>query len=203
MGARFQVNVTNNSTQSTTMILFQKVPDQDWFQGLSVVWKSQRLSPGSKAIFDWSRDFCFVAANTGQLKPGLRFNTDSILSADPNERNNAATLEANGGNCQFSIGQGGQPGKLTIVTSNSIPMQPQFSAGIGMSDAATVIGQARPGMNYQFSADVEYWVAFGNYENGQVLSQNVVNAARISFPNGVTNMKVVLNQDNSYTINPA
>ncbi|MDH4473227.1 MAG: hypothetical protein QE487_11520 [Fluviicola sp.] len=203
MSARYQVTITNNSSQNTTFILFQKDPSQDQYQGLSVVWKSQRLSPRSKATFDWARDFCFVAGNTGQLTPGVKFNDESMMDADPNGSNNAAILDSNGRSCQLGLGQGGQRGRLTLTTGNSVSPQPQFSAGMGMEGSATVIVQARPGMNYQFSPDTEYWIAFGNYEDGQVLNPNVQNAARISFSNGVTKMNVVLNQDGSYTINPA
>ncbi|MES2554642.1 MAG: hypothetical protein V4604_00750 [Bacteroidota bacterium] len=202
MGARFQVNVTNNSAQNTTFILFQKDPNQDQYQGFSVAWKSQRVSPRSKATFDWARDFCFVAANTGPLKPGMEFNTESMMETDPNGSNNSAVLDSNGGGCQLNVGRGGQPGRLTLTTGNVSP-QVQLSAGMGMERSATVIIEARSGMNYQFSPDTEYWIAFGNYQDGQVLQRNVQNSARISFPNGITNMNVVLNQDNSYSINPA
>lgn len=203
MGARYQVNITNNSSQNTTFILFQKDPNQNQYQGLSVVWRSQQLSPRSKATFDWSKDYSFVAGNTGPLMPGTKFNAESMMEADPNGSTNAAVLDSNGRGCQLSMSQGGQPGRLTLMTGNSVSPQPQFSAGMGMEGSATVIVQARPGMNYQFSPDTEYWVAFGNYEIGQVLNPNVQNAARISFQGGVTKMNVVLNQDGSYTINPA
>ena len=200
MNPHYQVNVTNNSIQSTTIILFQKVPNQDWFQGLSLVWNSKRVSPRSKVSFDWTRNYCFVAANTGPLMPGVEFYPDAEQEADPNGQNNAVTLDSNRGNCQFNQDQGRQPGKLYLSTSNSIPPQPQFSAGIGMSNVATVVAQARPNMNYEFSTDVEYWIATGNYVIGQVLSPNIQNAERFVFPTGIFKLNVVLNPDNTYTI---
>lgn len=195
MGARFLVNVTNNSSQNTTFILFQKDPNGDSWQNNSVVWLSKRLNSKSKDTFEWNQNYQFVAGNTGPLMPGVTFNASVITSAD----SNATRLDYDRGSCNFSYEQG-QPGRFVISVSSSIPMNGQISTGIGMSDSATIITQARPNMNYQFSPNTEYWIAFGDYNNGQVLPRDVANAARISFPNGANTMNAVLGVDNQFTI---
>jgi rhizosphere induced protein len=198
MAAHFQVNITNNSSQNITFILFQKDPNSNPYETMSTVWFSKRLYPSSRGTFDWSQNYNFVAGQTGQLMPGVQFNASEMRDTDPNS-NNSIVFGNTGRGYGFTTMQSQPGGRFTISTDPTIP-QGQYSVGMGMSGFATFVSQARPNMNYMFSPNTEHWVAFGNYVTGQVLDSNLQNAVRIVFPSGVTVMNVVLNPNNQFTI---
>lgn len=76
--------------------------------------------------------------------------------------------------------------------------------GIGMSGSPTFVVNAQPNMNLTFTPHPEYWIAFGNFNAGEVIDvQAISNAAKIDFPPGIVAMNVTLNQDNTWEITPS
>ena len=69
-----------------------------------------------------------------------------------------------------------------------------------MSQAATFVTQAQPNMNLVFGTNPEYWVAFGNYQRGQVLDTQNIDAVRVSFPAGVFTMYATLSMNGQWMI---
>lgn len=95
---------------------------------------------------------------------------------------------------------GGQPGMLSVRCEATVPFG-HTSIGIGMSGAATFATQAMPNMMYTFGTSPSYWLAFGNYQQGQVLdAHSIPNAVQLNFPAGVYALTVTLNPDGTYTV---
>lgn len=199
--ATYSVRFINNSQNPGSACVYQKSSAPFYGQLFSLAWFARRVYPGSQATFQWAPDYSFVCAETGTLMPGVVFQTSQQVQADPNNAN-MVTLDQNGGGLQFQGPQpGGQPGTLTARTSNSI----QFgtaSVGIGMSGSATFATGAQPNMNYAFTANPSYWIAFGDYQQGQVLdADSMYNSAALYFGGGNA-LTVTLNPDNTFTVQP-
>ncbi|MNE74108.1 hypothetical protein D3C80_1701610 [compost metagenome] len=116
------------------------------------------------------------------------------------ETSNQISLTYNSGYQFADQTSGDQPGSLYVKMDNTIPLK-QASVGIGMSGAGTFVVQAQPNMNLVFTPNPEYWVAFGNFEQGQTLDmQELTNTEKIDFPPGIKEMTVTLNQDNTWKV---
>ena len=190
----YSVKFINNSQNQGSACLFQQSSAPSYGQVFPLAWFAQRLFPGSQTTFQWTLDYSFVWAQTGTLQPGISFRAAEEVAANPSGANKVTFSQ------QFGpVQPGGQPGSLTIQTQASVQMN-QYSVGIGMSGSATFATQAQPNMNNVFAANPEYWLPFGNYQEGQVLDpNNTGNAVRLDFGGG-TSLSVTLNQNGTYTI---
>ncbi len=198
-GVQYTVIFRNNSTQAGDVCLFQQQPGAP--NAFSLAWFAHYAYPTTDTIFNWSIDYSFIWSETGTLMPGVIFSPSQSWNADLTNRN-AVTLAYNNFFTFEDQHTGPQPGSLYINSQGSVPMN-TASVGIGMSGAGTFVEQARPNLTTVFTPHPEYWITFGLYEQGEVLDpESMNNRAIIAFPPGVYSMTAVLNQDNSWTIEP-
>jgi rhizosphere induced protein len=198
--ANYTVHFVNNSSIIGSFCVFQQVPEMSYANVFALAWFSKFANPGTRVSFSWSLDYCFFWDDTGELVPGITFDDSEILAAGLTE-NNSVTLTKSDGGYQF-IDQktAGNAGSLTILTDTTIPAN-QASVGIGMSGAGTFAIQAEPNINYTFTPHPAYWVAFGNFAEGEVLdTTNLANTAQVIFPANIYAMNVTLNPDSTWTI---
>ena len=203
---RYHILFVNNSPNIGSACLYQlyqKVnSDFDPVPGLmSLAWFAKVIAPATRDVFDWTMDYCFVWAGLGRLKPGNLFKPSQVLPADPSSTNKI-TFSSDGENFSFQNPAEQRPqGNLYI---NAGPFYPnQAAVGIGMSGNGTFAAPARPQWLYSFTPRGTYWIAFGDYKQGQVLDVTQINnPAEIVFPPGIYSMTVTLNRDNSWTIEP-
>ena len=95
---------------------------------------------------------------------------------------------------------GASPGSLQINTDSTIPSD-TFSVGVGMSNSGTYAVQAQPNWDVLFTPTPEYWVVFGTYTQGEVLSiTSSSQTAQVVFPDNVYEMWAILNSNNTWTI---
>ncbi|HEX2205314.1 MAG TPA: hypothetical protein VHG91_18540 [Longimicrobium sp.] len=196
---QYSVTFVNNSNQAGTACLYQQgagsVPNV-----MSLAWFTKFISPNTTMLFRWSLDYSFVWAETGVLVPGVVFDTGQLLPADPSSGSRVQFTQVAGGFTFEGEEQGGSPGSLSIQSSGTIP-QNQAAVGIGMSGRGTFATQAQPNTNVVFTPRPAYWLAFGNFVQGQVLDVGrIPNPVRIDFPPGVYSITATLNRDNSWTI---
>ncbi|MFI5138274.1 MAG: hypothetical protein ACHQIM_10640 [Sphingobacteriales bacterium] len=199
----YSINFFNNSSMPGSICVFQQSPDTSNPNVFALAWFAKFTNPNTRLSFSWNLDYCFIWDETGQLVPGITFNASEVLPAGLTD-NNTVTLTKGDGAYQF-VDQttGGQPGSLTINCDVTIPPN-QASVGIGMSGAGTFAMQAAPNMAYLFTPQPQYWVAFGNFEQGQALDAGeITNSAQVAFPPNIYAMDVKLNMDNTWTITQA
>lgn len=200
--ATYTINFFNNSGSAGSFCTFQQLPDASNPNMLTLAWLAKFANPQTRLSISWTTDYCFIWDETGQLVPGVPFNASEVLPASLND-NNAVTLTKSDGAYQF-IKQttGFRPGTLLITTDVTVPIN-EASVGIGMSGAGTFAVQAAPNMNYIFTPHPQYWVAFGNFQQGQALeASEISNTAQVVFPPSIFAMNVTLNVDNTWTITP-
>lgn len=201
-GATYSLVFKNNSNNSGYACVYQTDSDISDPNVLSLAWLAKSSYPATMVRFQWSLDYCFVWSETGRLVPGVQFNAAQRWDADLSTRNQV-TLANNGGAFTFQNQQAGpRQGTLTIRQDGAIPLG-QASVGIGMAGAGTFVRQAQPNMMISFTPHPRYWIAFGDFQAGEVLDVGEIsNPYEIAFPAGVTSMTAILNADNTWSGGP-
>jgi hypothetical protein len=199
-GQKYAIRAMNSSTNSGSFCIFQQDPNLGVSGALPVVWFSKYVHPQTAVRFDWTTDYNFVWSETGLLSPGVDFDASQVFDADL-QGLNQITLTYIGGAYTFSNqGKGPKPGPLYIREDASIPLK-KASVGIGMSGSATFVVQAQPNLSLNFTPLPRYYIAFGDYTQGEALAlPEMTNTAEIAFPQNIYSMAAILNADNSWTV---
>lgn len=202
MSTQYTLNVTNNSTQSGSVVVYQKCPNQDQYDNLySLAWFSKACHPGTNLKFRWTIDYSFAWSETGILSPGVYFDASEIKECDPSDtsKNTTGFSKQNGAYLFTAATKSANAGSLAIFTDATIP-DGEASIGIGMSGNPTFAIPATPNFNFSFLPHPEYWVAFGRYEEGVVIDLNAVSETmKVAYPINVYSKSLTFNEDNTWS----
>lgn len=194
----FTVSATNNSMNSGSFMLFQKPQNSSPVNIFSLAWNVRMCYPQNRTVFNWTQDYGLSWAKTGMLVPGITFMASQIVNADPNSLN-TSRLDYSGYYNLQNPTAGGQPGTLSVQNSASVPMN-QASIGMVVSGSTVYAAQAQPNMIQVFAPQSNYWIAFGNYQQGEVLDFHTIpNCCQLNFPPGVTSLNVTLNPNGTFS----
>jgi hypothetical protein len=201
MGAGYQYSVVfyNDSSMAAAACLYQTgagltVPGTVH----SVAWLAKTAAPTTTIKFQWSTDYSFYWAETGKLGAGAMLTGSQMWPVDTL---NQVTLSHPADYYTFSNQIAGpDPKNYYINQDKSIPAN-MAAAGLGMAGQATFAVQAQPNFTLIFNPTPSYFIAFGNYTNGQVLDPATVpNAAALVFPPNIYSLAATLNANNTWTI---
>jgi hypothetical protein len=193
----------NNSINLGTACVYQKPPNLGTQDVMALAWFAQEAAPTTNIKFSWQIDYAFVWAETGPLIPGVMFSASQTWPADPAGSNNQVTLTDTQGAFTFTDQTAGpQQGNLYIEQDGSIP-ENTASVGIAMSGAGTFVVAAEPNIQAVFTPTPNYWITFGQYTQGEVMSiETITSSANIAFPPNVFSMTAILGEDNKWTVVP-
>lgn len=199
---KMHLHFVNDSTNKGDVCVFQSDPNLGVKNVFSLAWFTKATEPTTKVKFTWEILYNFVWCETGVLQPGVKFDASQAWPANL-QTNNKVTFTRPQNAYTFKDQMKGEPtGSLIIQQDNTIPLK-QASVGIGMSGQGTFAVQAQPRLKLTFSPKPKYWIAFGTYEEGQVLDiQQITDKAEIVYDPGIYSMTAILNNDNSWTIKP-
>ncbi|MFT9847677.1 hypothetical protein [Aneurinibacillus sp. REN35] len=203
MSQQYSVVFVNHSSNSGSACVFQQDPNLATHNAMSLAWFTKFNYPNTKVLFKWNIDYSFVWSETGVLVPGVQFIANEVLPADLT-KNNSVTLSHEGGAYTFTNQKtaSSSAGSLVINEDGTIPLK-QASVGIGMSGNGTFAVQAQPNQILTFTPHPKYYIAFGSFSEGEVLDiDQMSQSAEIAFQPNVYSMTAILNQDNSWTIQP-
>jgi hypothetical protein len=195
----------NRSKLSRSFLCYQKdfnlgVPDV-----VSLAWWAKVTHPKTQVDFSWTIDYSMIWSEMGDLQPGVHFTASETLAADPSGKAgpNSVELDYEGGAFEFkNASAGGSAGSLTIKTGPGFPAG-AASVAIGMSGSGTFAVSAAPQDNVLFTPHPEYWVAFGTFNQGDVLDiTQISNSAKIEFPPNVYAMTAIYDEAGNWTITP-
>lgn len=203
MSTQYSLTVTNNSTQFQDLCVYQKPVNLGVPDALSLAWLTAPAWPGTTVTFTWSLDYNFVWAQTGSLKPGVTFQAQQTLSADPDSLiSNQVQFDYRNGAFTFVPGAANgtpQLGSLYIRELSGVPAN-SATVGIGMSNAGTFAVQAQPNSNLVFTPHPEYWITAGTFTAGEVLDiEQITNEAEVPY-DGTFEMNAVLGSTNLWTV---
>jgi rhizosphere induced protein len=204
--SQLTLQVVNNSPNPQTFIVFQQALELPGV--LPLVWFSRYGYPQTAITFDWDQSYQVSVAQTGALVPGVVFNATQTIPIDPSSAQaNTATLTYQPSGFAFlpPTGTSGlPPGTVRVVEDATIP-ENSGSFAYGQSGAPVFAAQAMPNFTSQYTTgSQQYWVAAGDFTQGQVLDPNAVTlAVAVPFDPGTTSMTATLNADNTWTVAPS
>jgi hypothetical protein len=185
-----------------SFVVFQK-PSPATMPGnvFTLAWMARATHPGTSVTFQWDTGYSFVWSETGALVPGINFNASQVTPADLDRMNCVQLTVDSYGASYFTAPDGsGAPGSLTIKQLASV-VPDRTSVGIGMSGSGTCAIQAAPNLTAVFTPAPNYWVAFGNYQTGEVLDlEDAVGAVEVTYGGSRTSRTAVLGLDNLITV---
>lgn len=190
-GQPYSIKISNKSLlQGQNAIVFQQQPTlpQDVY---SLAWLAKACNPGTWVNFDWTVDFNFVWGQNGVLKPGVKYEAGQVVPADLSNNNQVTLTYPNGGFMFGPTGRGPLVGSLFIGQGDDVPgagSVGQGSVGIGMAGSGTFVTGTQPtgAGGVQFEISPVYWVAFGSYEEGTVVTEDILTfPTELAFPTGM------------------
>ena len=151
--------------------------------------------------FEWDIDYYFMWSQTGHLVPGVRFHASQKEDAEPKNlaKNSIVLSKPNGGYKFIPPVQSAPAGSLMISTDNTVPND-EASVAVGMSGQPAFAKNAKTNMNFTFSPHPEYWIVFGDYQQGQVMDFNLSSSTfKVTFPNNIYSKILTFNEDNTFS----
>ena len=175
VATQYSLTCINNSLLRASFALFQRPPEiiapgdvyaLAWFAGPS--------HPQTQVTFSWTMDHSFVCAETGVLQPDVTVAIAQTFPADPLGKNFIELTADNAGAVHFTEpSTEGRLGALTIRQAAELPTN-QFSVGVGQSGSAAYLVQAAQNITTVFKPRPNYRVAFGHFQQGQVLDLETI-----------------------------
>jgi hypothetical protein len=199
MGNIYSVTVNNRSSHSDYFMVFQNDPTAWAPNAMALAWfsKYSNPSPTAELTFEWTVDVGFSWAETGDLQPGIRFAASEKYI--PQGGKNKITLDYNKGYLFTDEAQGPDKDRFYLAQSPDIPLKSLASVGVTMSGSTVFAAQARPNQNLTFSPHPRYFIAYGNYQKGEVIDVNSINnALELTYPTGVYSLTTTLNANDTW-----
>lgn len=199
MAIQYSVTINNQASTPAYFMVFQDDPSSWDDNALSLAWfsKFSNPSPTSVTTFTWNVDWGFSWAETGELKPGIDFVASETY--DPTGGNNQISLNYNGAYLFDNPTQGVDPDRFYLQETDQIPVNSQASVGMTMSGSTVYATQAQPNQNLTFSPRPSYYLAYGDYQEGEVIDVSTVNnPLELVYQTGIYSLTTTLNADNSW-----
>ena len=198
IGTQYQINFINNSSNAGSFMVFQQHPDMNLPDSVPLAWFTKYVHPNTQGLFSWKTGFDFAWLEQKSLAADITSVTFQCIPTNL-ETNNVALLTYDGGYNFVIQPDSGIAGSLYIRTDNTIGPY-EVKVGVGMSGAPVFLVPSMPNMDMTFTPNPQYWIAFGEYEKGQVVNaKEITNLLQVEFPEGITTVNVVLNPDNTWT----
>ncbi len=198
-GVKYTLSVLHNGTDLGDFCVYQTYEKQDE-DIRSLAWFSKTAHPGTKLEFNWTIEYSFAWSEQGVLIPGVVFKASQNLPTDPTDvtQNTIGFAKEKGAYLFKPSENPTNPGKMGIVCENNIPAN-SASIGIGMSGKAAYACIASPSLKYTFAPHPKYWIAFGKFEEGEVLDVNrMTERFEINYPVNKYDREIVLKPDNTW-----
>lgn len=196
---QLQLMLVNNSGKPGNLIIFQRYGNTP----NSLAWVSKYAYPGTQFAFRWDPwSYCYVWSGSGNLGPGIEFDAAQTVPASPTDTN-LVPFSYDAEHKTFFFGapeRGPQQGVFTIRSDVTVPPNSAV-VGIGMAGKATFLTNAQPNFNVAIEPRATYWVAFGNYKQGELIEDvDAIKAVQVTFPPRVVAMTATVAADGSWTI---
>jgi YD repeat-containing protein len=190
-GTAYSIKINNRSNiDNQNAIVFQEQPTAPR-DVHSLAWLSKMCHAGTYTRFNWSLDVNFVSGQEGQLRPGVNFDAGQVISADLTGANQTTLSYIDDGFMFSKATQGRSQGSLFVLEDNTVPgygNPRQGSVGIGMAGYGTFVTPTQPTGTggLQFEVTPNYWIAFGQYVQGTVVSKSILTfPTAVVFPAGL------------------
>lgn len=174
MATQYSLTVEHKGTDTGDFCIYQ-TNDNQLEDIHSLVWFSKRAHIDTRLKFKWNVDYGFTWSEQGVLVPGVIYEASQNLPTDPSDvsRNSIAFTKRDDA---FDFEETSIPtthGRLGIICDDLIPAR-TASIGVSMSGKSAFACTASPNMKYTFRPHPRYWIAFGKFEEGEVIDLNLM-----------------------------
>jgi hypothetical protein len=222
MSDAYSLTITNKSSQpGLQFAVFTQLPSDSGARSrmsgvpgdqFNMAWLVQAIHEGNHYTFSWALEYQIMWAATG-YKPGVVWSGGGDIDVDPDDKDQCTVIfDYAGGDWQLSYDQVSvpTPGKLTVNDTTSIPPYDEQPSTIALAIAGggtdtglqplPAIGDfAGPNMHQIFTLHPTYFVAAGNFKQGQMVDlNNVTNVYPVSYTGGQTDASVYLDDSNKW-----
>lgn len=199
MSTQYSLDVQHRGTENGDFCIYQTNDNQSE-DIRSLVWFSKRAHPETNLRFKWGIDYGFTWSEQGILTPGVVFEASQIMPADPSDitQNSIGFTKSDGAFTFESTSDPTTHGRLGITCDQSIPAR-TASIGVSMSGKSAFACTASPNMKYTFRPHPRYWIAFGKFEEGEVIDLNrMTRKFEICFRENQFNKFICLTESNTW-----
>lgn len=172
MTTQYSLTVEHKGTDTGDFCIYQTNDNQSE-DIRSLVWFSKRAHPETNINFKWGIDYGFTWSEQGLLVPGVVYEASQIIAADPSDVSHNS-IGFTKRDRAFDFEETPVPtthGRLGISCDELIPAK-AASIGVSMSGKTAFACTASPNMKYTFRPHPRYWIAFGKFEEGEVVDLN-------------------------------
>jgi rhizosphere induced protein len=192
--------VSNQSTMPGKIVLYQQEPNILKTGAFALAWFAKGANTGTNAKFTWELKYNFIWSEVKEVGPGVICEASQTLDAGL-QQNNTITLDKNENGYLFT-GQQTDPkyaGSL-IINETGLVQANEAAVGIGMSGFGTFVWPTQPNIPINVTPHPEYWIAFGDYQQQEVLDvQRMAYPKKLEYPGGRYKATVTLNADNTWS----
>jgi len=199
MGKKYSITVNNHASNSAYFMVFQSDPTNWAPNALSLAWFSKYSNPGptTRVTFEWNLETGFSWAETGELQAGIVYTATETY--DPTNGLNRIMLDYNGAYQFVEPSKGPDPARFYLGETGNIPINSKAAVGMTMSGSTVFAVQAMPNQSLTFSPHPKYYIAYGNYQEGDVIDVGTINnPLELPYPTGVYALTTTLNIDGSW-----
>lgn len=200
MSYEYSLTIINHASHSAYFMVYQNDPGTFDPNAKALAWFSKYSNPGPNVTvkFTWTVDWGFSWADTGELTRGVVYSATDKVAAT--QTTNQISLDYNGAYMFTNQQAGPDPNRFYIAETGNIPVNASASVGITMSGSTVYATQAQPNYTITASPHPVYWVAYGNYEEGEVIDvSSINNPLALPYDTGIYSLTTTLNPDNTWT----
>lgn len=203
MSTTHTLNIKNESQSFGNFCVFQDYSNQyknDYYNPL--VWISKAVQPHAELLFTWNTDYSMALVETCVLKQGTLLIVSQSMHIDPNNpKTNSLVLSKEKNLFLLKYAQHPGPiGMLSIKADATIPSN-RISVGIEMDGKPTTIIKLIPSTFYQFSIRPTYWVAFGDFKEGETLDfDRIRNNMKMKLPSNFCKLNIAFTKNKQWKI---
>lgn len=172
MATHYSLEIQHHGTETGDFCVYQTNDNQSE-DIRSLVWFSKRAHPETVLKFKWDIEYGFTWSEQGILVPGVVFEASQIIPTDPSDLS-LNSIGFTRTDSAFKFEETTEPttqGRLGISCDELIPAR-TASIGVAMSGKSAFACTASPNMKYTFRPHPRYWIAFGKFEEGEVIDLN-------------------------------
>ncbi|WP_298512311.1 hypothetical protein [uncultured Kordia sp.] len=200
MATSFELIFENNSNNSGNFTIFQKPPNNNNYQSLA--WFSKPANPHTNIEFEWEIEYSVFWSEKTEEK-GITITSSQNIPAGL-KKQNKVTLTKKDDAYQFidQTTDAKNDGSIVIDCDSSVEPN-QATVGICIAKKAIGSMDAIPNMNSIFTPKTEYWIAFTDIKEGEIIDTATLNkAVAVNYSPGIFKMTAILNADDTWSIAP-
>jgi hypothetical protein len=183
--------------------VFAALPVEADYPTLPLVWLNQPIDENNPYVFTWDMDWGFAWTAQGTVL-GYQWTASGGLPADPSSETGCLAEFSYNGDFQLQPGQGTPTGDTLWIDDDltvPLPSKQPSSVAVTLYGAPICATEAGPNLGQTFTLHPTYYIAAGDYVQGQMVDGNSVTGFQeLAFADGNTALTATLQADNTWTV---